>query len=219
MRDLCDKLKKEKAAQKREREELCCKIQCNNTNITNEIENGYETKLNSSLNDLSNQFKACSAGLDIIHNFVSVEQDWSDLVGHNRDSIGAQKDNYLQMKSKVQQQLMECMITRDKLIFERNGYKQKHEKNIDKIRRMKVELEALLHQYQDLSDIKLLLDFELAAYNKMLDIEEHCLNVSDLTKKAEECETLCESIGQTPTATKRKKTPSKNVNTKRDKCE
>lgn len=216
VRALCKQLETEKEEQNKERDTFCKNIQDNDGNIQSELQIGYESKLNKLINDLRNQFKnkLCIAGVSIVNDIIAVQRvkgpEWSNEVDGQKNEINGQIEANITIISELQDQLTKCTTKRDNLSINADRYKRDHDKNIDKIRRMQQELATLLHEYQDLVDIKLLLDFELAAYNQMLAIEEYRLNVSDMCQK--------EPPGTQSKSTKRKSaTPTDDNDEKRGK--
>lgn len=185
-RALCKQLEKEKDDQRREREELCRTIKKKDGQIQTELHIGYESKLQKLLNDLRNQFKdkMCIAGVEIVKRIIDShgggESNWGADVEIDKLEIEKQIEINFKIISELQGKLTECTTKLNKLKIQVDRHKREHGKNLDTIRRMQQELVALLNQYQDLIDIKLLLDFELAAYNQMLAVEEYRLNVSDM---------------------------------------
>lgn len=189
VRCLCKQLKKENGDQKIEREELCKSIKKTDCQIRSEIHFGYESKLHRLLNDLRNQFKdkMCIAGIDIIADLIRSSGDgdlrWgSDIEDGKVESEGRIESN-IKIIFDLQGRLTACNTKRNNLKIQIGRKKREHDKNMEKIRCMQRELAALLNQFQDLIDIKLLLDFELAAYNQMLAIEEYRFNITDMCCK------------------------------------
>lgn len=186
VRMLCKQLNNEKIEQSKERNKLCKEIEDNDGNIQSELQIGYESKLNKLINDLRNQFKdkMCIAGGNMVKDIILTNapdiHPWDKEVDKQRDDVDIKIEENIKTISNLQDQLTKCTTNRDKIAMNVDRHKREHDKNIDKIRRMQQELVGLLNQYQDLIDIKLLLDFELAAYNQMLVIEEYRLNVSDM---------------------------------------
>lgn len=185
-RSLCKQLEKEKSDQLIEREELCKTIKDSNGKIQNELHIGYESKLQKLLIDLRNQFrdKMCIAGVNIIQRVIGLQgegaSNWGDGVEKDKVEIENQIEGNISIISGLQIKLTDCTTKENNLKITADRFRREHDKNIDKIRRMHQELITLLNQYQDLIDIKLLLDFELAAYNQMLAIEEYRFNVTDM---------------------------------------
>lgn len=216
VRALCKQIENEKNEREKERSKVCKDIENADSNIQIELKIGYESKLSKLMNNLRNQFKdkMCIASVDIVKEIVgsypSGAAEWENEVDKERDNIDRSIETNIKQISDMQQQLTKCTTTKDNLVIAVDRHKRDHEKNVQKIRRMQQELAALLHQYQDLVDIKLLLDFELAAYNQMLVIEEYRLNVSDHCQK--------EEPGDQSNSTKRNaSTPSDDNNSKRKK--
>lgn len=190
VRVLCKQLECEKCERDKEREQLCKDIECNDGSIQVELTIGYESKLTKLINDLRNQFKdkMCIASVDIVKDIIGSQSpdsgsDWGNIVEQSRDQIDQSIESNIKTISNLQEQLSKCTMHRDKIAITVDRNKREHEKNMEKIRRMQQELTTMLNQYQDLIDIKLLLDFELAAYNQMLVIEEYRLNVADLCQQ------------------------------------
>lgn len=186
VRKLCEQLEREKNNQRIEIEEVCKNIKNSDNQISNELHIGYESKLQKLLSDLRNQFKdkMCIAGVDIIPRIVGSQGKGSvsEWPGFDIDSTQAEKDLEIivQKISEIQGKLANCSSKKYHYSIQVDRHQRQHNKNVDKIRRMQQELIALLNQYQDLIDIKLLLDFELAAYNQMLAIEEYRFSVTDM---------------------------------------
>lgn len=187
-RDLCKQLDREKKNQRIERDEFCKKMRDRGGQTTSELSIGYESKTHTLLNTLRNQFKGkiCIAGVDIIRNIIAQGDggsQWTSTVDEANAEIEATIEANIKIVSELQGKLTECSSKRNSMRVQVGRHQRQHEKNIAQIRRMQQELVALLNQYQDLIDVKLLLDFELAAYNQMLAIEEYRFNVSNMCQK------------------------------------
>lgn len=191
-RALCKQLEKEKCEQQIEKEEFCKKIQANDGQTSSELSIGYESKQQKLLIDLRNRFKdkICITGFDIIPNLiaqVNSASKWGPSIDSSKGEIEEKIEANIKTICELQARLAECSSKRNNSRLQVDRYKRQHEKNVTKLRCMQQELIALLNQYQDLNDIKLLLDFELDAYNQMLAIEEYRFNVSD------KCQNTCPS--------------------------
>lgn len=181
---LCEQLREEQKRRIIERKEICDRIKDRNGKITTEITIGYDSKLHMVLTGLRNQFKdkVCIAGVDIIDRIIESPPslDWVAEAEKAKTEIEIKIEVKIKLISELQEDLSKCSSERSKLRITIGRKQREHEKNIAKIRRMQQELIALLNQYQDLINIKLLLDFELAAYNQMLAIEEYRFNIADM---------------------------------------
>lgn len=124
----------------------------------------------------------CIAGVDIIPRIIGANGDGSRWGEVDTDNSNAENQIEIVIKqiSEIQAKLSKCNSKKYHFKIQVDRHQRAHNKNVEKIRRMQQELIALLNQYQDLIDIKLLLDFELAAYNQMLAIEEYRFNVTDM---------------------------------------
>lgn len=188
-KELCEQLAKEKGEQQLELEIVCRNLNDQDANVSTQLKIGYEAKSQKLLNALRNQFKdkLCVAGMDVVGDLMAVFcagrselERWLEEQSTNNDS---NLEGNIEQLTQVQGQLTACTTEQNKLRICVDRLQREHKKNVDKIRRMQQELVALLKQYQDLIDIKFLLDFELAAYNQMLAIEEYRLNVSDMCQQ------------------------------------
>lgn len=212
--EIIKQLENEQNGQKKDREKWCKENAEKDDNIQTELHIGYESKVNKSINELRNQFKdkMCIAGGDLMKeindSYKFMALPWDTDVEIERGDIDRKIEGNFKIISDLQVQLTKCSTIRDKLTISVDQHKRKHDKNVNEIRRMQQELILLLNQYQDLIDTKLLLDFELAAYNQMLVIEEYRLNVMD----------MCQTDPPASQSTKRKASTSSAANdSKREK--
>uniref|UniRef100_A0A182F2L3 LTD domain-containing protein n=1 Tax=Anopheles albimanus TaxID=7167 RepID=A0A182F2L3_ANOAL len=173
--------------------------------------------------DLENNIQSLREELTFKEQVHSQELNESKL---RRQSEISEMDGYLmeQYETKLQQTLQELRdqyehqlrINREemaglfegrihsleeRLILERTRYEEEKSKMAQEIDRMRNDMAVQLKDYQDLMDIKISLDLEIAAYDKLLSSEETRLNITPSVTST----TSASRLFRTPSSLKRKR--------------
>lgn len=175
---LCKQLENQKIEQKSELDELRKNCKVNDGQTQNELNITYESKHQKLLNfGYKFKDKLSIYGVDIIKCIIdSREALGSKWKGHKEkenSEIEGDIEAIVKKTSKLQDALAKCTTKKNNLKIIAERHKREHDKNLEKLRCLQHELIELLNQHQNLIDIKLLLDFELAAYCQMLATENN----------------------------------------------